>query len=224
METYSLWNGEVDDGGVVRINVTAINVQQIGSATASFIQTILSDCGLPSKASGWSVSAPFATSYLSRGDDLGEWRDRWWITWEVRIELAIQQMVEPPDRVVDTFAFDESWTGEEKEPEAFVVVGVLSDHTDAIHTKEVLSRVLDAGVHGADNYFVPPTSDIVARMADILDLNTGPRARVSLGRSAGLVEVRIEPSRRKIEETATVADLVEELVRSLGARTRYVPG
>lgn len=222
METYSLWNGGVDDDAV-RLYATAINVQEIGSGTAAFVETLLSDCGLHISASGWTVSAPFATSYLSRDGDPAEWRDRWWVTWDIRVELATAQKVELPDRVVDTFAFDESWTGEENLPEAFVVVAAFADPRETEDMKRVMSRVLGRGGGYAATGLAPSMSALVARVEETLGSTTGPRARVLLGRSPRFIEVRIEPGQRAIDDTATTADLVEQLARSLGARTRYMP-
>lgn len=197
METYSLWNGVVDDDAV-RLYATAINVQELGAGTATFIETVLSDCGLRVGASDWSISKPFATSYLCQDDDSAEWRDRWWLTWDIRIGLATTESVQLPDRVVDTFAYDESWTGKEARPEAFVVIVRASDPAKATELKAVLAEKLGA--------------------------SRASRAHIALGRSPGLLEVRVEPGRRPITKAVAKADLIEQLAGSLGADTRLRPG
>ncbi|WP_109508243.1 hypothetical protein [Nocardioides speluncae] len=201
METYSLWNGVLDDKAVL-LYATAINVQELGAGTAKFIETVLSDYGLPDEASDWSISEPFATSYLCQDDESTEWRDRWWLTWDIRIELATNEPVHLPDRLVDTFAYDDSWSGEEASPEALVVIAEAPDSARAKELK----------------------ADLTAGVAKKLGARRARRAQVANSRSPGLIEVRVEPGRRPISDAVATADLVEQLARSLGADTRLRPG
>ncbi|WP_332641822.1 hypothetical protein [Aeromicrobium sp.] len=222
MENYSLWNGMADEGAV-RLYATAINMQEIGTGTAAFIDTLLADFGQSGSASDWSVSGPFATSYLCQDDESSEWRDRWWLTWDIRIGLTTAP-APVPDPLVDTFAYDESWTGKEASPEAFTVIVKAPDSARATELHAVLSGAVGGKHDVARSGTTPATTDLITQVARKLKSRRSPRAQVSPGRRPGLIEVRIESGRpRLIPDAVATAELIEQLARSLGADTRLRP-
>lgn len=219
METFSLWNMRGDGDTSVSLFVTAINVQELGSGTEDFFRTVLRDVGLEAEPSAWHVSTPFATSYLA-AEETADWRDRWWLTWDVEISVDTSATDKLLEHVVDTFAFDESWTGVESSPEAFVVIASFGRGGPEVDIKERVRDVQYAKKRALQRRFPEASEELIRDAVQVFRSSSGSRVRAIASREGRVNQVRIEVGDASVEATASAADVVERLVQTLGACTR----
>ena len=197
MENFTLWHTASDDSEV-RFYATAVNEQFIHEGTDSLISAFLSDLGAAdAEVSGWTLS-PFVTDYLSDDRDSDAWEDVWFFTWDVRVQVsAAVELQTSGTGMAESTAYDETWTGQQVEPVACVVIA-------------------DFDAQAREQLDGSPADHIRAQV-EALD----PKPSVEECGVPGQVHVSIPCDRSFLEAGAEAAVVIRDLCEESGATTHW---
>lgn len=220
METFTLWHHSFDvPASEFRFYATAVNVQRIGSGTDEMVEKMLEDTGLGDvRVDGWSLSH-FATDYLSDDREGAIWEDVWMDTCEMRVHT--QGKVDfrpPPPGLVETFAWDDTWSGGTIAPD---VCSVIADFKSA-GSLQTLAEVLEIlrAERGTDeaeakHYLSPPLAERLWTEA------RGRELEVVTCHEANQVHISMPSNDEFFETGAGLAVAIRELCEALGGTTQW---
>lgn len=236
MENFYLWDaGYAAHPGELTFFATRVQVQRIHRGTRAMVDRMLADLGVARPdVEDWSLDH-VASSYLSDNLDSADWREVWLDTWRVRVRTP--KPAEHGGRgtdLVSTYAFDETWDGDEGAAASIcLVVADFYDPSTIARGKVALNWI---GMPGRAEAIV---SDIVEqapalkrqplmdvrhelerRVGGHVDAMQPLRVRQQPGFARQLL-VEVPSDLQFFEEGARAAVLLERLCRHIGGTTSW---
>jgi hypothetical protein len=192
------------------------------------IAKMLEDMGLRDVAAeGWSIDR-FATDYLSDDRESDNWEDIWIDTCEIRIRTPQHVQYEPEaPGFVETFAWDDTWTGEPTVPDRCSVIADFENGHQLELAVGVLGDLLciEQREHTFDEVHrrVPQLS---RQLFDDLAREKGETGGISVVvcHRPGQVHVSMPASQEFFEQGAGLALAVRAVCEALGGTTHWREG